>query len=166
MDTPQQNTAPRPRPSRLRRLVLAAGTAVVVAAVAVGAYALLADRAEEVIVGGEPIAGNPMAMCLQFTDETLASQGIAFDGTLVSASADGSEAVFEVHRWFKGGEGDRVTLSAEGLMVEESIALVGATLEVGQRYLVSGNEGLVWACGYTLTYDTALAEHWAEVFAA
>ena len=105
-------------------------------------------------------------MCIQYTDEMLADQEIAFDGTLVSATADGREAVFEVHRWFKGGEGDRVTLSAEGLMVEESIALVGATLEVGQRYLVSGTDGFVWACGYTLTFDTALADHWAELFGA
>jgi len=64
-------------------------------------------------------------MCIQYTDEMLADQEVAFDGTLVSASADGSEAVFEVHRWFKGGEGDQVTLSAEGLLVDESMALLG-----------------------------------------
>lgn len=166
METTSPKTTPPARQRRLRRLVLAAGTAVVVAAGAVGAHTLLADRAEEAIVGGEPIGGDPMAMCLQYTDEMLAQQQVAFDGTLVSATADGREAVFTVHRWFKGGEGAQVTLSAEGLMVEESIALVGATLEVGRRYLVSGTDGFVWACGYTLTYDTALAEHWAEVFGA
>jgi len=59
-----------------------------------------------------------------------------------------------------------VTIATEGLLVEESIALVGASLEVGQRYLVSGTDGYVWACGYTLTYDSALADHWAELFGA
>jgi hypothetical protein len=34
------------------------------------------------------------------------------------------------------------------------------------RCLVSGHEGLVWACGFTLTYDTALAGHWAELLGA
>ena len=30
----------------------------------------------------------------------------------------------------------------------------------------AGNEGLVWACGFTLTSDTAPAGHWAELFGA
>lgn len=166
METTNPETTPTTSRPWLRRLVLAAGTAVVVAAASVGAYLLIGDGAEEVVVGGQPIGGDPMAMCIQYTDEMLAGQQVAFDGTLISAAPDGSNAVFKVHRWFKGGEGDRLTLSAEGLMVEESIALVGATLEVGQRYLVSGSDGFVWACGYTLTYDTALAERWAEVFGA
>ena len=166
METTSPKTTPPARRPLWHKLALSTGTAVVVAAVAVGAYVLIGNGAEEAIVGGEPIGGDPMAMCIQYTDEMLADQEVAFDGTLVSATADGREAVFEVHRWFKGGEGDRVILSAEGLMVQESIALVGATLEVGQRYLVSGTDGFVWACGYTLTYDTALADHWAELFGA
>ena len=165
MDVTQKETAPRPRRPLMRRLALGVGAAVVVAAVAGGTFALLRDGAET-IVGGEPIGSGAIGMCIQYTDEMLADQEVAFDGTLVSASPDGSEAVFEVHRWFKGGEGDQVTLSAEGLLVDESMALLGASLDVGERYLVSGSDGYVWACGYTLTYDTALAEHWAELFGA
>lgn len=165
MDTTQKETAPRPRRPLMRRLALGVGAAVVAAAVAGGTFALLRDGAET-IVGGEPIGNGAIGICIQYTDEMLADQEVAFDGTLVSASPDGSEAVFEVHRWFKGGEGDQVTLSAEGLLVDESIALLGASLDVGERYLVSGTDGYVWACGYTLTYDTALAEHWAELFGA
>ena len=165
MDVTQKETAPRPRRPLMRRLALGVGAAVVVAAVAGGTFALLRDS-QEAIVGGEPIGSGAIGMCIQYTDEMLADQEIAFDGTLVSASPDGSEAVFEVHRWFKGGEGDQVTLSAEGLLVDESMALLGASLDVGERYLVSGSDGYVWACGYTLTYDTALAEHWAELFGA
>lgn len=165
MDATQKETAPRPRRPLMRRLALGVGAAVVVAAVAGGTFALLRDG-QEAIVGGEPIGSGAIGMCIQYTDEMLADQEVAFDGTLVSASADGSEAVFEVHRWFKGGEGDQVTLSAEGLLVDESMALLGASLDVGERYLVSGTDGFVWACGYTLTYDSALAEQWAELFGA
>ena len=167
MDATNKAPAPQRRQPLLRRVALGAVAVAVVAAATGGAYALFRGDTEEAIVGGEPIgSGDPMAMCIQYTDETLAGQEVAFDGTLMSASADGSEAVFEVHRWFKGGEGAEVTLSAQGLIGGDSLALVGASLEVGQRYLVSGTEGFVWACGYTLTYDTALAEHWAEVFGA
>jgi len=165
MDATHKAPATPRRQPLLRRVALGAAAVAMVAAAAGGAYALFRGDTEEALVGGEPIgSGDPMAMCLQYDDETLAAQEVAFDGTLVSASADGSEAVFAVHRWFKGGETTEVTLSAQGLIGGDSVALVGASLEVGQRYLVSGTEGFVWACGYTLTYDTALAEHWAGVF--
>jgi hypothetical protein len=156
----------RRRQPLLRRVALGTAAAVVVAVAAGGAYALFRGDTEEAIAGGEPIGGDPMAMCIQYTDEMLAAQQVAFDGTLVSASADGTEAVFEVHRWFKGGEGAEVTLSAQGLIGGDSLALVGASLEVGRRYLVSSTDGYVWACGFTLTYDTATAEHWDELFGA
>ncbi len=164
MDRNETKTAPRRQPL-LRRVALGAGGLAVVAAAAIGGYALLQDEADEV-VGGEPIGGGAMGMCIQYTEQMLLDQDYAFDGTLVSANPDGTNAVFEVHRWYKGGEGATVTLSAEGLMQEESIALIGADLDVGERYLVSGTDGFVWACGFTLTYDTELANHWAEIFGA
>ena len=166
MEATRQDPERRRRQPVLRRVALGAAVAVLVAAVAGGGYALFRGDTEEAIAGGDPIGGDPMAMCIQYTDQMLADQQVAFDGTLVSASADGAQAVFEVHRWFKGGEGAEVTLSAQGLIGGDSLALVGASLEVGQRYLVSGTDGYVWACGFTLTYDTALAEHWAELFGA
>ena len=165
MERNETEAAPRRQPL-LRRLGVAVAGVAVVAAAAAGAYALLQDDAEEAIVGGEPIGSGAMGMCIQYTEEMLLDQDYAFDGTLVSATNNGAVAVFEVHEWYKGGEGATVTLSAEGLLQEESIALVGANLDVGQRYLVSGTDGFVWACGYTLTYDTALANHWAEIFGA
>jgi hypothetical protein len=166
MDGTHNETAVRRRTPLMRRLALGAGLAVVAVAVAGGAYALFRDKAEEVIVGGAPIDGGPMAMCIQYTDEMLADQEVAFDGTLVSANADGSVVAFEVHEWFKGGEGPEMVLSAQGLIGGDSLALVGANLEIGQRYLVSGTDGFVWACGFTLTYDSALAGHWADLFGA
>jgi hypothetical protein len=162
MDRNETVATERKQPLR-RRMVLAVGGFAVVAAAAIGGYALLQDK-EEAIVGGDPIDGGPMAMCIQFDEQMLLDQHYAFDGTLVSANPDGTNAVFEVHRWFKGGEGATVTLSAEGLLLENSVALVGATLQIGERYLVSGQDGFVWACGFTVTYDTELADHWAELF--
>ncbi len=164
MDRNETAVAPRKQPL-IRRLTLAAGGLAVVAAAAIGGYALLNDD-EAVIVGGEPIGGGAMGMCIQWSEQMLLDQTYAFDGTLVSANADGTNAVFEVHRWYKGGEGATVTLSAEGLLEEHSVALVGANLKIGERYLVSGTDGFVWACGFTVTYDTELANDWAELFGA
>jgi hypothetical protein len=157
--------APRRQPW-MRRVALGAGTAVILSVVAGGAYALLRNDAEEIVVGGEPIGSGAMTMCIEYTEEMLRDQSVAFDGTLISASDDGTQATFEVHRWFKGGDAAQVTLGAEGLLGITSIALNGPGLTVGERYLASGNDGFVWACGYSVTYDTALAEHWAELFGA
>ena len=161
MERNETEAAPRRQPL-LRRLGVAVAGVAVVAAAAAGAYALLQDDAEEAIVGGQPIDGGAMASCIVYDEATLVAQEYAFDGTLVGA--DGNNAIFEVSRWYKGGEGATVTLSAEGLLQPEGMALLGLGLEVGQRYLVSGAEGYVHACGYTVTYDTALANDWAEIF--
>lgn len=150
----------------MRRVAVGAGMAMILAVIAGGGYALLRDEADPIVVGGEPIGTGAMTMCIQYTEEMLAGQQFAFDGTLVSASEDGAEVVFEVHDWFKGGDGTRVTLGAEGLIGDTSLALTGPGLTVGERYLISGTDGFVWACGYSVTYDTALAQHWAELFGA
>lgn len=175
MDVKEQEKAPRRPQPLLRRVAMGVGLAVFAAAIAGGAYALLKDEAEEVIVGGEPIGGDSMGMCLQYTEEMLANQEFAFDGTVVSideaapqpgVDVPGVTVTFEVHRWFRGGEGSTATFDANGLVGETSLALTGPGLEVGQRYLISGTDSFVWGCGYSLTYDTALADHWAELFGA
>ena len=115
---------------------------------------------DEFIAGGEPVAGA--AMCAEFYDlETLVDREVAFDGTL--ASADGDQVTFTVHDWFTGGSGDSATLNAGGL-APGTITSLGASLELGQRYLVSGSGGNVWSCGFTMTYDTGIANQWATVF--
>lgn len=161
METMKTET-PAPRRRMGMRIALGMASAVAVAAAAIGGYALLADEAEPRIVGGEPITGGGMAMCIQYDEALLLEQEVAFDGTLVET--DGRRATFTVHRWFKGGEGDEITLDAEGLVGGGSVALIGVGLEEGTRYLVSGSGGFVWACGYTVTFDTDLADHWAELF--
>jgi hypothetical protein len=165
MDAIEQETRPVRKQPLKRKLALGVAMAVVATAVAGGAYALLRDKAEAVIVGGEPIGGG-MASCIRYSDDLLLENQFAFDGTLVSGNEDGTQATFEVHQWYRGGEGDTVTLNAEGMLGYGPIALIGLSLLENQRYLISGNDGHVNACGFSVTYDTALAGHWAELFGA
>lgn len=160
--TETQEPAPRRLPKRT--IGWAAAAALAVAAAAIGAYALFVDKAEPRIVGGEPIGGGGMAMCIQYDDAILAEQDMAFDGTLIQI--EGNEVTFEVHRWFRGGDAAQVTFDAEGLVGGPTIAMDGIPFEEGQRYLVSGTDGFVWSCGYTVTFDSDLADHWAELFGA
>jgi len=111
-----------------------------------------------------PIGGGGMAMCIQYSDELLAQQQYAFDGTLTSI--DGDTVTFEVHHWYKGGEGDSLTLDATGLTGGPNTAIEGTPLVEGQRYLATGSDGFLWACGYTVTFDSDLADHWAVLFGA
>ncbi len=106
-------------------------------------------------------------MCVEQYDlTTLANRDIAFDGTV--NAIDGDSVTFDVNTWFAGGSEDRVTLETSAGMVDGAITSVsgdGATLDVGSRYLVSGSGGFVWACGFTMTYDSGIAGQWAQVFA-
>lgn len=161
------------RPRAWARPVAFAASAAAVVAMAVGAYAVFAqnDDPEELIVGA-PL-GDAAAMCIQYEDAILLGLDVAFDGTLISVETVPGNgdidfpqnlATFEVHKWYKGGEGDTVTLDAGILVDDGSIALVGNQLEVGERYLISGEDGYVWACGYSYSYDTQVANHWSDLF--
>jgi len=163
METMKTET-PAPRRRMGMRIAFGMASAVAVAAAAIGGYALLADGAEPRIAGGEPIGSGAMQMCIQFDEATLVAQDMAFDGTLVGI--DGSFVSFEVHRWYKGGEGDTVTLDAGYPVDDVFVALEGAPLDEGQRYLAVASDGFLWSCGYTVTYDSDLADHWAELFGA
>jgi hypothetical protein len=163
MDTMEKTETVRVNAPKRRRFALAASAAAVAIAV-VASVAVFSggDTApEENIAGGVPISSA--AMCVEFYDlSTLPNRDIAFDGTLTAV--DGENAVFSVGRWFTGGSGSEATLNANGLAGSADGAITsigGPGLEVGQRYLVSGSGGFVWACGFTMTYDTAIANEWA-----
>jgi hypothetical protein len=145
-----------------QRVALALGGAAVVLVAVTGALVVRNNgTGGENIAGGVPISSS--AMCLESYDlSTLATREIAFDGTLVES--EGSTAIFEVHRWFTGGTAPEVRLSADGLLPDGGVTLGGEPLQSGARYLVSGSGGAVWACGFTMTYDTATAVQWADVF--
>lgn len=175
MDTMQQQQTSRPqRPLRNRWVLAGAGLAVVAAAVigvavftgddtpdqVVAAPTTVGAPTEVPVVGGVPIASA--AMCVEFYDlTTLTNRDIAFDGTVASAAGDA--VTFTVNNWFTGGSSSEIELNAAGIS-PGTITSAGPALEIGQRYLVSGSEGNVWSCGFTMTYDTAIAGQWAEAF--
>lgn len=150
------------RASASARAALAALALIMVVTAACGDD----DAAAEQVSGGEPLGGGSAADCMVYDEAVLLGQEAAFDGTLVSADEATDTAVFEVHQWFRGGEGTTVTLQAGGLLRTDAQALVGTALAVGERYLISSTEGVVWACGYSVTYDSELAAEWAELFGA
>jgi hypothetical protein len=104
------------------------------------------------------------ASCVeQYSLATLANRSLAFDGTV--ETADVSTVTFRVSRWFRGGEGDTVTLESNGLaggVVSSNSG--GLTLEVGGRYLVAGEPPFVWGCGFTQPYQPSTAAEWATAF--
>lgn len=162
MDTQERQSTQEFRAKPSRRLALAASgvAAVTLVAVSLAVFGGSSASPDISITGGEPIAGA--AMCVESYDlETLAARNLAFDGTLVSAAGD--QVTFSVHNWFTGGSGETVTLEATGL-APGTVSSLGASLELDQRYLVSGSDGNVWACGFTMTYDTGIASDWAAVF--
>lgn len=162
MDTMERETTVTTRTPARRSLALATSAVVVVVAVVAGIAVFGGSDAapDEFIAGGEPIAAA--AMCAEFYDlEKLAARDVAFDGTV--ASADGDEVTFTVNNWFTGGSEASVTLTAMGI-APGTITSAGSALEVGERYLVSGSGGNVWSCGFTMTYDTGIADDWAAVF--
>ena len=163
MQTTEPKTTEAPRRPVRRRLVMAISTSTAIAAVVVGvAITNNPDQPTENIVGGEPIASA--AMCVETYDlGTLANREVAFDGTL--ETIEGDNVTFTVNRWFTGGSGSTVTLDSNGLAGGAITSVGGPSLEIGERYLVSGSGGFVWACGFTMTYDTDIANQWAEVFA-
>ncbi len=112
--------------------------------------------------------GGPIgaASCVeQYSLGTLANRSLAFDGTV--ETADASTVTFRVSQWFRGGDGDTVTLESNGLaggVVSSNSS--GVTLEVGGRYLVAGERPFVWGCGFTQAYEPNTAAEWATAFQA
>ena len=162
--TDVQPTTPTPRPSRRRRGLIAA--IAVVAVVAAGALAAVQFGGDdETTSAGRPI-GDAFASCIEFTTETLAMAPIAFDGTVTEV--DGDTVTFEVEHWYRGGEGDEVTVQAQS-MVEGAPELNGGVGFVeGGRYLVSADDStgqIVPAiCGFTVEYTDAMADQWEGAF--
>jgi len=152
--TSKEQTRRRNRPRWAIPAVAAALTALVVVGITVSGGN--GATPQEQVAGGVPIASA--AMCVEFYDlDTVTNRDVAFDGTLTDI--DGSDVTFSVNTWFKGGSGDTTTLDENGLTAITSLG--GPRLEAGQRYLVSGSGGFVWGCGFTMTYDSAIADQWA-----
>ncbi|GAA1565830.1 hypothetical protein GCM10009804_23130 [Kribbella hippodromi] len=121
------------------------------------------------------------AQCVEsYSLSNLTHRHFALDGTVaaiggkVSGSGPGQPGVspdvvavtFDVHSWYRGGSGSRVTISMglSGRTPDSSLRY-----DIGTRLLVSGNidarepksKMIAWmACGFTRPYDTATATAW------
>jgi hypothetical protein len=109
--------------------------------------------------------GGGMGMCVAMYDlETLQDREWAFDGTVTAI--DGNQVTFAVTQWFRasGAETETTTVTADG-MTSESGLLGGPGLEVGGRYLVTGEDTFAWSCGFTQYWTEATAADWDRVLA-
>jgi hypothetical protein len=137
---------------------LALGLAGLAAAVAVAVGALQLGIAP----GGVPgeTGGPQIGFCVEaYSLESLANRTFAFDGTVMTV--DGDAVTFKVHAALKGvGDGD-VAVTASGMTGGSITPNAGVTLVPGERFLVSGDGGFAWSCGFTRLYDPATAADWA-----
>jgi hypothetical protein len=156
------------RPPRSRRALWVASAAAVLVAVALGGAALLRDddpRSADELAEGPVVTPDPgTAMCVEVYDlQTLANREVAFDGTVTSI--DGDTVTFAVEEWYRGGDTGEVSL--QGAQALTSITSVGPAfvLEPGARFLVAGDGGFAWSCGFTQPYDATVADDWSRTFA-
>jgi len=91
---------------------------------------------------------------------------VAFDGTVTEI--DGDQVTFDVERWYRGGEGDTVTVTAPDLIPNAEALVGGIGFEEGERYLVSADDqdGKITpaVCGFTVTYSDETAEVFEQAF--
>jgi hypothetical protein len=159
---------------RTRAAALVAATAAVVATGAVSAVVLRGGPSGDV-PGPTARGDGAAARCVErFSVETLAARDFAFDGTMAevippgNAEAEGpaaaTEVIFEVHRWYKGGSGDTVTVKTYEQPGVVSSIEGSLDLTVGTRLLASGDDVFLWSCGFSLPYTEANAQLFAQAF--
>lgn len=118
-------------------------------------------------------AAASSASCVEmYSPESLKNREFALDGTVKSVVAGNlpgetneqvppeSMVTFQVNRWYKGGSGGEAVLksSTPGSPVISSTE--GLSLEVGKRYLVSGDGGFIWSCGFSTAFSEATEMEW------
>ena len=160
------------RRSRRPAVLLAAAAAAVVVLLAGLAFALNRDDGarNDVVAGSStttttaasPITpGGAAASCVERYDlTTLTHRETAFDGTVQAVNGD--TVTFTVNHWYRGGEGDRVSLAGAEVLSGVTSAGPGASLAPGTRLLVSGDGGFAWSCGFTQPYAESLAAQWQQ----
>ncbi len=162
------SSTPAPRDRRLGLALIGVAVVAVAAFALAGAGGLFAGPTAAPPVANGPTAAPPddggaagggAASCLAFDPATLAAQEFAFDGTVTAV--DGDEITFAIGRAYAGVDGDTfvVTDQSVGITLDG-----GPEYQVGGRYLVSGNDGLAWACGYSVAWDEAAAGVWDAAF--
>ncbi len=144
---------------------VAAGLAVV-AVVAVASFAMMSGGGNG---GGDGLPVDPgvdepggsLASCIGYSEDELRLREFAFRGTATEVTD--TTATFGVSEWFAGNRGDSVTLELDSSLLSEMYN--DFTFAEGEEYLVSGDAGFAWGCGFTRPFDGDLATAWDAVLA-
>ncbi len=140
--------------------------AVSMSAVAVAVVALLVlngsdRRLPGVLPEPDPSGGPVTALCVETYDlDTLRDRDFAFDGTVQALAGD--SVTFMVNESYRGLDSASVTLSAVGMAGTTITSAGGPSITQGQRYLIAGDDGFVWACGFSQPYQPEIAARWAR----
>jgi hypothetical protein len=114
--------------------------------------------------------GTGLGSCaFEFSVEALADRGFAFDGTVTEirepAAMDAPyEVDFAVARWYSGGEGAHATLTTYDVSGTSLAGDLG--LEEGDRILASGDDAILWGCGFSMPYSERDAALFEQAFPA
>ena len=150
-----------PERRRWRQPPLAAlGAGIAVAAIAV---VLIVRGGFLQPPSGPSPSGLGVGFCVeQYSLETLGHRAVAFDGSVTAITAD--NVTFVINRTYRGAAGSTITLAAPGMTGVSLTPAGGPSFQVGQRYLVAGEDGFAWACGFSQPYDPDVALAWGRVF--
>ncbi|MGW0420968.1 hypothetical protein [Streptomyces sp. NPDC003015] len=132
---------------RGRRIAFAAAAVVVLVLGAGAVWQKGADHGSGGARQAAPLAltlgGETSAKCMEPTPDLLRRFEIAFEGSVTSRNGD--QVVFRIDHWFRGGDADTAQLTNDGADGDsEALAF-----EIGQRYLVTAQDGVVPVCGGT-----------------
>lgn len=118
--------------------------------------------------------GTSAGSCVEkYSPETLRNREVALDGVITRVASetapaqsekeiltDNSAVTFRVNKWFKGGSGGEVTLKSSIPLSPVISSAQAPSIEVGKRYLVSGDGGFMWSCGFSTDFSEAAEMQW------
>lgn len=93
----------------------------------------------------------------RYSVRAVQARGFAFDGTVVAIGDAG--VTFDVREWFAGGDAANVTLTMAG-PTQSGMSESPPSYTVGTRLLVSGEDQIVWGCGFTRYFEEETAAAW------
>ncbi|WP_344506842.1 hypothetical protein [Dactylosporangium maewongense] len=128
---------------------------------------------------GDVFAGTSASQsCVEaYSAQSLARRSFAFDGSVTGIGATDAATgmflpvTFKVHRWFRGGSAESVTVGLPN--PTGGVSLEVAPFGIGSRLMVSGEprfggppltDPVAWACGFTRWHDAVDAEVWQQSF--
>lgn len=164
--TDLQSKTPVPARPRRRWVPAAAVTVAALAAVGIGAQALLTPPASP------PVASKPLTlalpdpadaaiqMCLAFSVEALRPMPVAFSGTVTDVA--GQTVTLDVDHWYRGGTAGTVELVAPGFV--SPALLESVDLVEGKRYLITATDGNVNICGFSAEWSADKAAAFEQAF--